>query len=147
MQYVHKLFKYNYDYAGHIHQFVKVIKKKIHPKYMPQGYIHNTHINGQVMRYNFLPHKVWLLWFASIQETYLWAGSFELMADSRHAPSQQEMSLQSNTISHWLGANLESAWDLINTSSARDILIFILGIYKSYYFTNSMCIWIHLISM
>ena len=31
------------------------------------------------------------------------------MADSRFVPSQWETSLQSNTISHWLGANLESA--------------------------------------
>ena len=30
-------------------------------------------------------------------------------ADSRFAPSQWEMSLQSNAVSHWLGANLESA--------------------------------------
>ena len=30
-------------------------------------------------------------------------------ADSRFAPSQWEMSLQSNTVSHWLGANLASA--------------------------------------
>ena len=30
-------------------------------------------------------------------------------ADSRVAPSQWETSLQSNTVSHWLGANLESA--------------------------------------
>ena len=30
-------------------------------------------------------------------------------ADSRFAPSQWETSLQSNTVSHWLGANLESA--------------------------------------
>ena len=30
-------------------------------------------------------------------------------ADSRLGPSQWEMSLQSNTISHWLGINLESA--------------------------------------
>ena len=29
-------------------------------------------------------------------------------ADSRFAPSQWEMSLQSNAVSHWLGANLES---------------------------------------
>ena len=29
--------------------------------------------------------------------------------DSRFAPSQWEMSLQSNTVSHWLGTNLESA--------------------------------------
>ena len=30
-------------------------------------------------------------------------------ADSRLAPSQWETSLQSNVVSHWLGANLESA--------------------------------------
>ena len=30
-------------------------------------------------------------------------------ADSRLAPSQWEMALQSNAVSHWLGANLESA--------------------------------------
>ena len=33
----------------------------------------------------------------------------DFRADSRHAPSQWETSLQSNTISHWLGTNLESA--------------------------------------
>ena len=32
-----------------------------------------------------------------------------LGADSRLAPSQWETSLQSNAVSHWLGANLESA--------------------------------------
>ena len=32
-----------------------------------------------------------------------------LRADSKLAPSQWETSLQSNTVSHWLGANLESA--------------------------------------
>ena len=31
------------------------------------------------------------------------------MADSRLAPSQWETSLQDNAVSHWLGANLESA--------------------------------------
>ena len=32
-----------------------------------------------------------------------------MMAHSRLAPSQWETSLQSNAVSHWLGANLESA--------------------------------------
>ena len=32
-----------------------------------------------------------------------------IRADSRFAPSQWETSLQSNAVSHWLGANLESA--------------------------------------
>ena len=30
-------------------------------------------------------------------------------ADSKFAPSHLETSLQSNAVSHWLGANLESA--------------------------------------
>ena len=34
---------------------------------------------------------------------------FTNRADSRFAPSQWETSLQSNTVSHWLGADLESA--------------------------------------
>ena len=36
-------------------------------------------------------------------------GHDTVRAESRLAPSQWEMSLQSNAISHWLGANLESA--------------------------------------
>ena len=35
-------------------------------------------------------------------------------ADSRLAPRQWETSLQSNTVSHWLGANLESALKYIH---------------------------------
>ena len=35
------------------------------------------------------------------------------MADSRLATSQWEMSLQSNAVSHWLGANLESVLGVI----------------------------------
>ena len=37
-------------------------------------------------------------------------------ADSRFAPSQWETSLQSNAVSHWLGANQESALYTYNTS-------------------------------
>ena len=37
-----------------------------------------------------------------------------LRADSRFAPSQWEMSLRSNAVSHWLDANLESALCLTN---------------------------------
>ena len=40
-----------------------------------------------------------------------------IRADSRFAPSQWETSLQSNAVSRWLGANLESA--LIMTKSKR----------------------------
>ena len=36
----------------------------------------------------------------------------EIRASSRLAPSQWETSLQSNTVSHWLGANQESALEI-----------------------------------
>ena len=39
-------------------------------------------------------------------------------ADSRFAPSQWETSLQSNAVSHWLGANLESALQFPKISPA-----------------------------
>ena len=39
----------------------------------------------------------------------IWSGQCHTRADSRLAPSQWETSLQSNAVSHWLGANLESA--------------------------------------
>ena len=39
-----------------------------------------------------------------------------LSADSRFAPSQWETSLQSNAVSHWLSANLESAIGLQSCS-------------------------------
>ena len=38
--------------------------------------------------------------------------SIDLWAESRFAPSQWETSLLCNKVSHWLGANLESALDL-----------------------------------
>ena len=37
----------------------------------------------------------------------------DIRTDSRFAPSQWETSLQSNAVSHWLGANLESALDMV----------------------------------
>ena len=43
--------------------------------------------------------------------------------DSRLAPSQWEMLLQSNAISHWLGANLESALILHPDVCTTDINI------------------------
>ena len=41
-----------------------------------------------------------------------WSTQAQSMADSSLAPSQWEMSLQSNAVSHWLGTNLESALQL-----------------------------------
>ena len=42
-----------------------------------------------------------------------------IRADSRLAPSQWETSLQSNAISHWLGANLESALSILIGRSSK----------------------------
>ena len=53
-------------------------------------------------------------------EVWLWTGKgytytakigLQAWDDSRFAPNQWETSLQSNAVSHWLGANLESALD------------------------------------
>ena len=45
--------------------------------------------------------------------------------DSRLAPSQWETSLQCNAVSHWLGANLESALDICRSSSCNiSVMIF-----------------------
>ena len=56
----------------------------------------NTHL---VMRFGGL---VWL-------QAFVWFILGKCRADSKLAPSQWETSLQSNAVSHWLGANLESA--------------------------------------
>ena len=47
-----------------------------------------------------MKHEGWLL---------SWSTYIKYRADPRLAPSQWETSLQSNAVSHWLGANLESA--------------------------------------
>ena len=44
-------------------------------------------------------------------------------ADSWFAPSQWETSLQSNTVCHWLGANLESAPDFVLFMIAMNIYL------------------------
>ena len=48
-------------------------------------------------------------WWPNLHSIY----TYICRAESRLGPSQWETSLQSNTVSHWLGANLESAliWD------------------------------------
>ena len=53
------------------------------------------------------PHFHFIEYAPYLQWCYTCIG--ELKADSRFAPSQWETSLQSNGVSHWLGANLESA--------------------------------------
>ena len=53
----------------------------------------------------------------------------ELRADSRLAPSQWETPLQSNVVSHWLGANLESALELITKPPVDETLYFLFDLY------------------
>ena len=48
----------------------------------------------------------------------MWTIIHEYRADSRFASSQWETPLQSNAVSHWLGANLESAYSHPHTSSS-----------------------------
>ena len=56
-------------------------------------------------------------WFFKVIQVKFWPsgqdlkqkGSTQYRADSKLAPSQWETSLQSNAVSNWLGANLESA--------------------------------------
>ena len=66
------------------------------------------------------------------RENYLYIRVGSSRVDSRLAPSQWETSLQSNTVSHWLGTNLESAlgqghvrWISVNSQSDVSQLIFI----------------------
>ena len=63
-------------------------------------------------------HKSWFLYGPSmkwndIDDIIQWEQNSEYRANSRLAPSQWEMLLQSNGICHWLGTNLESALDYI----------------------------------
>ena len=50
-----------------------------------------------------------MLWQFCQQQNFFTGRAWCFRADSRFAPSQCETLLQSNTVSYWLGANLESA--------------------------------------
>ena len=73
--------------------------------------------------------KLWLqnkqVWKWTYENPYCtgnvtFMGNMKIRADSRFAPSQWETSLQSNAVSHWLGANLESAmWNLTKVNIFR----------------------------
>ena len=66
-------------------------------------------------------HRIWI---TMVKSFVTWAPRSEtftacpelIRADSRFAPSQCETLLQSNAVSHWLGANLESALTDCSTS-------------------------------
>ena len=50
----------------------------------------------------------WFQWVGQLSSNIA-NGQWLIRADSRFVPSRWETSLQSNVVSHWLGANLESA--------------------------------------
>ena len=56
--------------------------------------------NGVMARWSF--HRIWIAGQKHVSETGPWA-------DSRFLASQWQTSLESNTVPHWLGPNLESA--------------------------------------
>ena len=61
-------------------------------------------------------------WFLSGAKLFYGTSCIWYRAYSRRAPSQCEMSLQSNTVSHWLGTNLESAlWNMKTQNQSNDI--------------------------
>ena len=59
-------------------------------------------------------------WPSIISTTFLLIIHNEYMADSRFTPGQWETSFQSNAVSHWMDANLESAL-LIRPARSREI--------------------------
>ena len=69
-------------------------------------------LKWEVIRLRF--QELFTKWLSTLKEspslgTIPVTTSCMIRADSRFAPSQWELSLQSNAVSHWLGANLETA--------------------------------------
>ena len=97
------------------------ISLEISLKFVPKVRINNIPALVQIMAWRLQDHKplfepnmVSLLTHISINQPQ-WVKS-NTRADSRFAPSQWETSLQSNAVSHWLGADQGST---LNTSSSR----------------------------
>ena len=68
---------------------------------------------------------------------------FIFKADSRFAPSQWEMLLRSNGVSHWLGANLESAV-IFKTKSRLQLLDYYLLWKHTFHHLDSKFLLLHL---
>ena len=101
----------------------------------------------------YCPLHIELQWPASVDIRRYWlvidisqsVATYVNRADSRLAPSQWEMSLQSNAISYWLGASLESAlckhgWsELWILMVSHDIESTILQVYKDEPHSYTLC--------
>ena len=66
-------------------------------------------------------------WIVLLGNAYMSLNFTSCRPDSRPAPSQWETSLQSNTVSHWLGANLESALSCIDNDFVQMVDIHFQG--------------------
>ena len=66
---------------------------------------------------NITSGKVEVMWCEAIVSA-VWV----LRADFRFEPSQWEMSLQSNAVSNWLGANLEPALSAVGSAVMPTVL-------------------------
>ena len=102
-----------------VHTWVKFESKS--PWWLPQPMCH-VHYEPKVMIFSYLRARIIQCELIASQHSQLvhdWADIHR--ADSRFAPIQWGTSLQSNTISHWLGANLESA--LIQTCFCPAVMI------------------------
>ena len=64
--------------------------------------------------WQFYGHQVGTVYQCSLLRRHCANLVYTFMADSRLASSQWETSLQSNAVSHWLGANLESALYIVH---------------------------------
>ena len=89
--------------------------------------------------------------------TFLWAVEFcgtfwlksnttwcpsinQCMADFRFAPSQWETSLQSNAVSHWLGANLDSALPVLSYHQMQCWLNFWYVLWYHWFHSTLFCL-------
>ena len=80
------------------------------PGLLYSNHIHIRYFIIEKCRWLYQNMRQWSHW--KLTETWRYDISSTdamLRADSRLAPSQWETSLQNNTVSHWLGASLESA--------------------------------------
>ena len=109
------------------------ISIKISLKFVPKGPINNIPALVHIMAWRRLTHRtsspgqisfLSMLNKISANERRRWMHNV-FRADSKLAHSQWETSLQSNAVSHWLGANLEWAlvfcqWRRLNLATDRN---------------------------
>ena len=129
----HRLFSYRRHFQF-FHENCTL--KHISLTFVPRGSVNNTLALAQIMPWRWTGDRHFSI---PMMALVYWC-----MADNRFASSQWETSLQSNAVSHWLGANLESAlWCMyasvglhglsssLNMASTRTIIVTITDTLKS----------------